>query len=84
MAYFDHEAAERRRICAEKFEELKKHIVSQDENGKFNEYFLAHEHIYYLENRLKEQEEQIREYRSFFSLLSKLLPRQSSIYDVIG
>jgi hypothetical protein len=84
MAYYDHGAAMRKKECADKYAELKKHIISKDENGKLNEWFLAHEHIVYLENKLQQQEKQIEEYRSFFSLMRNLLPRESSIHDVIG
>jgi hypothetical protein len=37
-----------------------------------------------LESKLQQQEKQIDEYRSFFSLMRKLLPREPSIHDVIG
>jgi chromosome segregation ATPase len=84
MAYYDHGAAMRKKECADKYAELKKHITSKDENGKLNEWFLAHEHIVDLESKLQQQEKQIEEYRSFFSLMRKLLPRVSSINDVIG
>lgn len=84
MAYYDHGAAMRKKECADKYDELKKHITSKDESGKLNEWFLAHEHILDLESKLQQQETQIEEYRSFFSLMRKLLPRESSIHDVIG
>ena len=84
MAYYDHVASMRKKECADKYAELKKHITSKDEIGKLNEWFLAHEHIVDLENQLEEQKKQIEEYRSFFSLLRKLLPTVSSIHDVIG
>ena len=84
MAYYDNGTAMRKKECANKYAELKKHITSKDESGKLNEWFLAHEHIVDLENELEEQKKQIEEYRSFFSLMWKLLPRVPSIYDVIG
>jgi hypothetical protein len=84
MAYYDHVAAMKKKECVDKYTELKKYITSKDENGKLNEWFLAHEHIVDLENKLEEQEKQIEEYRSFFSLMQKLLPRVPSIHDVIG
>lgn len=84
MAYYDHRVAMRKKECADKYAELKKHITSKDESGKLNEWFLAHEHIVELESKLQEQEKQIEEYRSFFSLLRKLLPRVSSIHDAIS
>ena len=83
MAYYNHGVAMRKKECADKYAELKKHITSKDESGKLNEWFLAHEHIVDLESKLKQQEKQIEEYRSFFSLLRRLLPRVSSIHDVI-
>lgn len=84
MAYYNHGAAIRKKECADKYAALKKHITSKDENGKLNEWFLAHEHIVDLENQLEQQKKQIEEYQSFFSLLRKLLPKMSSIHDVFS
>jgi chromosome segregation ATPase len=84
MAYLDMGAAIREKAIADKYEELKKHIRAVDENGKVNEWFLAYEHMIHLENELKQKDEQIKEYQSFFSLLRKLLPSVPSIYDKIG
>jgi hypothetical protein len=84
MAYYDHGAAMRKKECADKYAELKKHIASKDNNGKLNEWFLAHEHIVDLEYQLEQQKMQLEEYHSFFSLLRKLLPRVSSIHNVLG
>ena len=84
MAYLDMGAAIREKAIADKYDELKKHIRSLDENGKVNEWFLAYEHMIHLENELEQKKKQIEEYRSFFSLLRKLTPRASSIYDIIG
>jgi chromosome segregation ATPase len=84
MAYYDHGAAMRKKECADKYAELKKHITSKDESGKLNEWVLAHEYIVDLENQLEQQKKQIDEYQSFFSLLRKLLPSVPSIHDVIG
>lgn len=83
MAYLDHITAMRKKECADKYAELKKYITSKDENGKLNEWVLAHEHIVDLENRLQQQEKQIEEYQSFFSFMQKLLPKVPSIYNVI-
>jgi len=84
MAYLDHAAANRRKAISEKYDELKKHIRSLDENGQVSEWFLAYEHMIHLENELKQKDEQIKEYQSFFSLLRNLLPSVPSIYDKIG
>jgi hypothetical protein len=84
MAYFDRGAAMRKKECADKYAELKKHITSNDENGKLNEWSLAHEHMVHLENQIEEQEKKIEEYESFFSLMQKLLPRVPSIHNRIG
>jgi cell fate (sporulation/competence/biofilm development) regulator YmcA (YheA/YmcA/DUF963 family) len=84
MAYLDHAAANRRKAISDKYDELKKHIRSLDENGKVSEWFLAYEHMIHLEYELEQKNEQIKEYQSFFSLLRKLLPSVPSIYDKIG
>lgn len=84
MAYYDRRAAMGKKECANKYAELKKYITSKDESGKFNEWFLAHEHIIDLENQIGQQKKQIEEYQSFFSLMRKLLPKVRSIQDVIG
>lgn len=73
MAYYDHGAAMKRKECADKYEELKTHITSKDENDQLNEWFLAHEHMIVLENQIEEQKMQIEEYRNFFSLMRKFL-----------
>jgi cell fate (sporulation/competence/biofilm development) regulator YmcA (YheA/YmcA/DUF963 family) len=83
MAYLDHAAANRQKAISDKYDELKKHISSLDENGKVSEWFLAYEHMIHLEYELKQKNEQIKEYQSFFSLLRKLLPSIPSIYDKI-
>ena len=83
MAYYDHGAAERRKECADKYAELKKHITSKDKNGKLNEWFLAHEHMKDLEYQIEQQKKQIAEFQGFFSLMQKLLPRVSSTNDVL-
>ncbi len=84
MAYYDQEVSMRQKECADKYAELKKHITSKDENGKLNEWVLAHEHMVDLESKLEQQEKQINEYTNFFSLMQKLLPKVSSIHDVVG
>lgn len=84
MAYYDHEAAMRKKESANKYAELKKHITSKYPNGELNEWFLAHQHLVDLENKLEKQKTQIEEYRKFFSLMRKLLPIEPSIHDIIG
>ncbi len=80
MAYFDHLGYARRKEQADKFEELKKHIRSLYENGKLNEWFLASQHIYDMEQKLAEQAEQIKKYQNFFDLLKSFLPTNNSFY----
>jgi hypothetical protein len=77
MAYYDHGAAMRKKECADKYAELKKHITSKDENGKLNEWFLAHEHIVDLEIKLQQQEKQIEEYRSFFLIDAEAITKSA-------
>lgn len=84
MAYYNHGAAMRKKMCADKYDELKKYIISKDENGKLKEWFLAHEHIIDLENQLEQYKKQIKEYQDFFSLMNKLLPKNPSPYNIIN
>lgn len=76
-SYFDQQNIKHKKACEIKFNELKKHIVSIDENGKLNEWALAMGHIQELENKLEEQAKQIEEYKAFFNLMNKLLPKNT-------
>ncbi len=51
-----------------KYEELKIHIKSLDENNIINEWFPAHEYLILMEEQLKEQDKQLQEYKEFFSM----------------
>jgi 4-hydroxyphenylpyruvate dioxygenase-like putative hemolysin len=84
MTYYEQGYVFRKKECANKYVELKNHITSKDKNGKLNKWFLAYEHIIDLEKQLEQQKKQIEEYRVFFSLMRNLLPRESSISDVIN
>jgi hypothetical protein len=83
MAYYDHGEANRKKACAENFEELKKSISSLDKDNKLSEWHLAYQHIVDMENNIKEYKKKIKEYNDFFSSLGKLLPKKSSIHDII-
>lgn len=65
----------------QKYEELKKFITSKDENKKVNEWFFAHSHMLSMEATIKRQEEEIKKYKEFFSLMQELLPWKPSIHD---
>jgi hypothetical protein len=88
MAFYDHAAEAHRQRCQDKYEELKKFITSIEEKGKnkgkVSEWFLAHEHVMQMEHTINKQQKRLEEYGSFFSSLSALLPRKSSIHDIIG
>ena len=83
MAYHNWILESREEESANKFKELKELLVSKDAAGNLNNYFLAYEHITALESKVIEQEKQIKEYNNFFSLMNKLMPKSSSINDVI-
>ena len=82
--HYDHVKAARNKANREKYEELKKFITSSNKKGKLSDWFPAHEHILSMENTIERQNKQIQEYRNFFSSLSLLMPRKSSIHDIIG
>jgi len=79
MAYLDHSETAFDKRCKEKYEELK--ISLKDNENSFHN---ALHHIRDMEEELKTQEKQIAEYRKFFNLLQKLLPKQFSSHDIIG
>ena len=60
MAYYDHGEANRKKACAEKFEELKKSISSLDKDNKLSEWHLAYQHIVDMENNIKEYKDKIK------------------------
>lgn len=77
-SYFDQQNRKQKKACELKFIELKKHIVSIDENGKLNEWSLAMGHIQEMENKLEEQAKQLEEYKTFFVLMNKLLTNNNN------
>lgn len=84
MACYDHGEAIRKNKCEDKYNELKKFITSQDENGILNEYYMAYDHLIDMEKEIKKQKEQINEYRTFFSLMQKLTPKGTSTNNFIN
>lgn len=84
MAYYDRIEAERKEKAKEKFEELKKHISSLDENNRINEFFPALEHMMEMEIRLEEQDKALKRYRAFFVMLRDLTPETFNVNTPIG
>ncbi len=97
--YYDHIEAARKEAAKKKYEELKNHILSIDKDtdkvnvwfhsidkdtDKVNVWFDAYRHMIGMESEIREQAEKIEKYEKFFGMLSTLLPKQSSIHDVIG
>lgn len=80
MAYFDHEKAAYENKCKEKYEELKENLKNSKNEDDKN----LLRHILKLEFEAERSKKTIVEYRNFFQTLQQLLPRQSSIRDVIG
>lgn len=78
MAYYDHGAAMVRKNNRESYKKLKEMAYSSPEwRG-------AYDHIVELEDEMKENEEKLKEYKQFFGLMRKLLPREHSTRDIIG
>lgn len=83
--YYDHAEAARKEAAKKKYEELKNHIHSIDKDtDKVNVWFDAYRHMIGMESEIREQAEKIEKYEKFFGMLSTLLPKKSSIHDVIG
>lgn len=78
--YFDHAKAAYDNKCKEEYEKLKENLrKSKNEDDE-----MLWKHIMKLEFEAERMKKEIEEYRKFFETLQKLLPRQSSIHDVIG
>jgi predicted nuclease with TOPRIM domain len=77
--YFDHAQAAYENKCKEKYEELKEKLrKSKDENDE-----MIWKHIMTLEYQAEQSKKKLNSYQEFFTMLQQLLPRQSSIHDVI-
>ena len=84
MAYYN-PLKEESRINEEKaFIELKKILISKNEFGKKNELFPALEYIIRIEKENDLQKNKLKQYEEFFNLMSNLLPKQHSVFDVIN
>ena len=81
MAYFDHAAAEREAEQLKQYEEIKKLIYTADTLSEFKQ---AWYHMNKMELTIENQEKELEQYRKFFETLRGFLPRESSIYDIIG
>jgi hypothetical protein len=78
--YFDHAAAAYENRCKDEYEKLKENLKkSKNEDDE-----MLLRHIMKLEYESEHRRLRIVEYENFFNILQKLLPRQSSIHDVIG
>ena len=78
--YYDHAQAAYNNKCKEKYEEFKKELKeSEHENDE-----MILKHIRRLESEAEESKKTIEKYRKFFQMLQELIPRQSSIHDVLG
>jgi hypothetical protein len=84
MAYYDHGAAMEAKEDEAKYLELKNWLMSKNDKGEINEWFRARRHLIRMEAEIEKQDIQLKEYKQFFEMLQKLLPRVPSIYDTIG
>ena len=77
--YYDHAKAAYENKCKEEYEELKENLrKSKNESDE-----MLLEHIMTLEHKAEKSKKTIEEYKNFFQMLQSLLPRQSSIHDVL-
>ena len=79
MAYYDHAKAAYEMKCKEEYETLKENL----RKSKNKEDKMLLEHISKLEIQSETRKFKNEEYENFFKILQRLLPRQSSIHDVI-
>ena len=79
MAYFDHAKAAYDNKCKEEYEKLKENL----RKSKNEEDEMLWKHIMMLEYEAEKNKKSIEVYRNFFQTLQSLLPRQSSIHDVL-
>ena len=80
MAYFDHAQAAYENRCKEEYEKLKESLrKSTNEDDE-----MLATHINKLEFESRKAKDKVERYEEFFKMLQSLLPRQSSIHDVIG
>lgn len=73
----------REEVLKETYLRLKEYISSKDENGKLNEFFWAHTYLSMMEEKIENQNKQIKEYEKFFSMLNNFLPKGFYINDAI-
>ena len=80
MAYFDHAQAAYENKCKEKYEELKENLrKSKDENDE-----MVWKQMMKIEYEAEKSKKKVKKYEEFFEMLQKLIPKQSSIHDVIN
>jgi flagellar biosynthesis chaperone FliJ len=80
MTYYDHGAAMYDKKCEEKYEEFKEKLrASKSEDDE-----MLYRHIIRLEGKATNRNAKLIKYQNFFQTLQELLPKQSSIHDVLG
>jgi len=80
MAYFDHAAAAYENRCKDEYGKLKENLKkSKNEDDE-----MLLRYIMKLEYESEHRRLRNVEYENFFKILQKLLPKQSSVHDVIG
>ena len=80
MTYFDHGKAAYDNKCKERYEQFKEMLrTSKNEDDE-----MLWKHIFMLEHEAEKNKKKVKKYQEFFLMLGELLPRQSSIHDVIS
>lgn len=78
--YFDHAQAAYDNSCKEEYEKLKENLrKSKNESDE-----MIWKHMMTLEHEAEKNKKKVEAFQNFFNTLQKLLPRQSSIHDVIS
>jgi hypothetical protein len=83
MALYDGYGASQAKKRLENYEELKEFISKVGKDGNLSEWYEAYQHIRKIEMEKEELENKLAEYKSFFGLLQKLMPKVHSGRDAI-
>lgn len=82
MAYLDPFQEQQNLEDSIAYDRLKEHLSGKTVilNVEDVDFLMALRHIRKLEEKAKEQEQQLKEYATFFSLMKKLMPKEFSIH----
>lgn len=80
MTYYDHAQAAYNNKCRDKYNEfMEKLRTSKNEDDE-----MLYRHIMKIEINGANANGKVKKYQEFFKMLGELIPKQSSIHDVLG